>query len=178
MDCSLPGSSLCPWDFPGKNTGMSCHFLLQGIFPTQGSNLGLPHCRQTLHRLSHQGSPSVVKNLVAMQEITCNTGDPGMIPGSGRSLEEENGCSILAWEIQWTEEPGGLQSGVTSVRYDLVTKPLPPFATAAATPCQWFMCCCCSFAKSCLILCDPLDCSTPGVPILHCLMELAQTHVH
>ena len=35
MDCSLPGSS-CPWDFPGKSTGVGCHFLLQGIFPTQG----------------------------------------------------------------------------------------------------------------------------------------------
>ena len=35
---------------------MDCHFLLQGIFPTQGSNLGLPHCRQTLYCLSHQGS--------------------------------------------------------------------------------------------------------------------------
>ena len=32
---------LCPWDFPGKNTGVGCHFLLQGIFPTQGSNLCL-----------------------------------------------------------------------------------------------------------------------------------------
>ena len=47
---------LCPWDFPGKNTGVSCHFLFQGIFPTQGLNLGLPHCRQTLYHLSHQGS--------------------------------------------------------------------------------------------------------------------------
>ena len=36
---------------------MGCHFLLQGIFPTQESNLGLPHCRQTLYPLSHQGSP-------------------------------------------------------------------------------------------------------------------------
>ena len=52
MDCSLPGS----WNFPGKNTGQGCHFLLQGIFPTQGSNLGLLHCRQTLNCLSHQGS--------------------------------------------------------------------------------------------------------------------------
>ena len=39
---------LCPWDSPGKNTGEGCHFLLQGIFPTQGSNLCLPHCRQML----------------------------------------------------------------------------------------------------------------------------------
>ena len=46
---------LCPWDFLGKSTGVGCHFLLQGIFPTQGSNPGLLHCRQTLYRLSHQG---------------------------------------------------------------------------------------------------------------------------
>ena len=46
-----------PWDFPGKNSGVDCHFLLQGIFPTQGSNLGLPHCRQTLYCLSYQESP-------------------------------------------------------------------------------------------------------------------------
>ena len=48
---------LRPWDFLGKSTGVGCHFLLQGIFPTQGSNPGLLHCRQTLYRLSHQGSP-------------------------------------------------------------------------------------------------------------------------
>jgi hypothetical protein len=35
---------LCPWDFPGKNTGMSCYVLLLGIFLTQGLNPGLPHC--------------------------------------------------------------------------------------------------------------------------------------
>ena len=48
---------LCPWDSPGKNTGVGCHFLLQGIFLTQGLNPGLLHCRQILHCLSHQGSP-------------------------------------------------------------------------------------------------------------------------
>ena len=47
---------LHPWDFLGKSTGVGCHFLHQGIFPTQGSNPGLPHCRQTLYHLSHQGS--------------------------------------------------------------------------------------------------------------------------
>ena len=44
---------LCPWDFPGNNTGVGCHFLLQGIFLTKGSNLDLPHCRETLYPLSH-----------------------------------------------------------------------------------------------------------------------------
>ena len=47
---------LCPWDFLGKSTRVGWHFLLQGIFPTQWSNPGLPHCRQTLSRLSPQGS--------------------------------------------------------------------------------------------------------------------------
>ena len=50
-----PTRLLCPWDFPGKSTGVGCHFPLQGIFPTQGTKPGLPCCRQTYH-LSHQGS--------------------------------------------------------------------------------------------------------------------------
>ena len=55
MDCSPPDSSV-HGDSPGKNTGMGCHALLQGIFPTQGSKLRLPHYRQILYHLSHQGS--------------------------------------------------------------------------------------------------------------------------
>ena len=42
-------------DSPGKNTGVGCHALLQGIFSTQGSNPGLPHCRRILYCLSHHG---------------------------------------------------------------------------------------------------------------------------
>ena len=43
--------------FPRQESGVGCHFLLQGIFWTQESNPSLPHCRQTLYRLSQQGSP-------------------------------------------------------------------------------------------------------------------------
>ena len=53
-----PLGFLCPWNSPGKNTGVGCHSLLQGIFPTQGLNLGLLHCRQILYHLSHLGSLS------------------------------------------------------------------------------------------------------------------------
>ena len=53
MDCSPPGSSVHE-DSPGKNTGVSCHALLQRIFPTQGSNPGLSHFKWILYRLSHQ----------------------------------------------------------------------------------------------------------------------------
>ena len=52
-----PTRLLHPWDFPGKSTGVGCHFLLQKIFPTQGLNPGLPHCKQMLYRLSDQVSP-------------------------------------------------------------------------------------------------------------------------
>ena len=48
-----PARLLCPWDFPGKNIGVGCRFLLQAIFPTQGLNLGFLHCRQTLYHLSY-----------------------------------------------------------------------------------------------------------------------------
>ena len=69
LPTELPGKQLSPWytyikgnlvrkwDFPGKNTGVGCHFLLQEIFPTQGLNPSLTHCRQMLYHLSHQGSP-------------------------------------------------------------------------------------------------------------------------
>ena len=82
-----PTRLLCPCDFPGKSTGVGCHFLLQGIFLTQGSNPGLPHCSQML----------------------------------------------------------------------LPSEPL---------------------GKSCPTLCDPVDCSIPGFPVLHHLPKPAQTHVH
>ena len=49
---------LCQWDSPSKNTGVGCHFLLQGFFLTQGSNPDLPHLWQILYHLSHQGSPT------------------------------------------------------------------------------------------------------------------------
>ena len=44
---------LCLWTSPGENTGVGCHSLLQGIFPTQGLNPGLLHCREILSTLSH-----------------------------------------------------------------------------------------------------------------------------
>ena len=57
--CGLqPTRLLCPWDSPGKNAGIGCHVLLQGIFLTQGLKLGLPYSRQILYHFSHQRSPS------------------------------------------------------------------------------------------------------------------------
>ena len=55
---------LYPWDSPGKNTGVSCHSLIQGIFPTQESNPGLPHWRWILYHLSHEGSLNSGKRII------------------------------------------------------------------------------------------------------------------
>ena len=54
MDCSS-------WNSPGQNTGVGNLSFLQGIFPTQGLNSGLPHCRQILHQLSHKGTPRILE---------------------------------------------------------------------------------------------------------------------
>ena len=64
---SVLSSSLWPhrlhsqWNSLGQNTGVGSHSLFQGIFPTQGSNPSLPHCRWILYQLSHQGSPRIVE---------------------------------------------------------------------------------------------------------------------
>ena len=64
-----PTRLLCPWDFPGKNTGVGCDFLLQGIFPTQRLNLCLLHCRQILYQLSQQGSHVSIKLCICQRSF-------------------------------------------------------------------------------------------------------------
>ena len=95
VDCQVRGNSL------GRNTGVGCYFLLQGIFLTQGSNPGLFHCRLILCCLNHEGSP------------------------------------LLSSSVQFSSVT---QSGPT--------------------------------------LCDPMNCSMPGLPVHHQLLEFTQTHVY
>ena len=70
-DSLWPHGLFCPWNFPGKNTGVGCHFFLLGIFPTQGSNsclLGVLHCGQFLYRWaikSHQGAHNVSLSFIS-----------------------------------------------------------------------------------------------------------------
>ena len=58
-DSLQPPGLYSPWNSPGQNTGVGSLSLLQGIFPTQGSNLGLLHCRRIFYHLSHKGSPRI-----------------------------------------------------------------------------------------------------------------------
>ena len=67
---------LCQWDFSGKNTEVGCHFLLQGIFPTQGSDpcfLSLLHYRQILLPPSHQGGLIVISEGAAFPVAVLRT---------------------------------------------------------------------------------------------------------
>ena len=66
MNCSPPGSSV-HGDSLCKNTGVGCHAFLQGIFPTQGLNPGLPHCRWILYHLSHQGGDDKLHNVISKE---------------------------------------------------------------------------------------------------------------
>ena len=102
---------------------MGSRSLLQGIFLTQRSNPGLPHCRRILYHLSRQGSPhpspQKKKSTATAQldflggsdgkESACSAGDLGSSPGQEDPLEKGRvpHASILAWRIPQTEEPGG-----------------------------------------------------------------------
>ena len=81
-NCSWPDSSLHR-DSPGKDPGVGCHFLLQGVFPTQGSNPGLPHCRWILYYLGHLGSNYAAAAAKSLQSCPTLCGPiDGSPPGS------------------------------------------------------------------------------------------------
>ena len=60
-DSLWPHGLYSPWNSPGQNSGLGSLSLLQGIFPTQGLNPGLPHCRQNLYQVSHKGNPRILE---------------------------------------------------------------------------------------------------------------------
>ena len=141
MDCTPRGSSV---KFSGKNTGVGCHFLLQGIFPTQGLNLvsciagRFFYCWATweahLTLFTYLGFPrwSAVKNLPAIQETAFNVGDTGLIPRSERYPWEGNGSPLQYAYLGNPTDRGAWQAavhGVARVRLNLaITPPSPPFS--------------------------------------------------
>ena len=109
MDCSPPGTCV-HGDSPGKNTRVGCHFLLQGLFPTQGSNPGLPHFRRILYHLSHQGSPRILEWLA--------------YPFSKESSQTRNWTRSLALQAD-------------SLPAELLGKPGAPLSGVKFQFCQW-----------------------------------------
>ena len=84
-----------PWNSPGQNTEVGSCSLLQGIFPTQGSNSGLPHCRRILYLLSHQGSPHPTEIQRCLHtEVQCGT-----VLTEKRERERETAPGAISMEM-------------------------------------------------------------------------------
>ena len=78
---TLRPQGLCSqWNSPGQNTGVGSLSLLQWIFPTQGSNPGLPHCRQILYQLDHKARPRILEWVD--YPFSRGSSNPGIEPGS------------------------------------------------------------------------------------------------
>ena len=75
-----PHGLYIPWNSLGQNTEVGSFSLLQGIFPTQGLNPGLPHCRQIFYQLSHKGSPRLLEWVA--HPFSRDLSDPEIKPGS------------------------------------------------------------------------------------------------
>ena len=79
-DSLQPHGLHSPWNSPGQNTGVGSLSLPQGISPTQGSNPGLPYCRQILYQLNHKGSPRILEWVA--YPFSRDLPDPGIELGS------------------------------------------------------------------------------------------------
>ena len=93
-----PARLICPENYPGKNTRLGCHFLLQRIFPTQVLNPGVPHCRQTLYHLSHQGSPGEVTT----EDLCKDASEDGIM--EYLHITERSSISLLQIPARTTQE--------------------------------------------------------------------------
>ena len=92
-----------PWsrDFPGMNTGVGCHSLLQGIFPTQGLNTGLLHCRQIFYHVSHQGSSIYLLDKILYPKLNSWSNHPTILNSNSslmiqtKNLEVDLNSSLI-----------------------------------------------------------------------------------
>ena len=100
--CSVMSASLrlhglySPWNSLGQNTGVGNHSFLQGIFPTQGLNPGLPYCRWILYQLNHQGSPRILEPLSSLRSWAQVEGTQGFLPHPEKDLESSSSKRLEA----------------------------------------------------------------------------------
>ena len=134
-DSLQPRRLYSPWNSPGQNTVMSSHFLLQGIFPTQGLNPGLLHGRQILYHLNHQRSPSIC---VSFLERSIKT----------RIILWVFVASVLIWSLHGR----GTKSFVKVIGVWLSSFYKIMIDSDSAS----------EVAQSCPTLCDPVDYRPPG----------------
>ena len=129
---------------------MGCHFLLQGIFPAQGCSTHLLHWQADSLPPSHQGSP-------------CAQGTHFIIYFFNWSMFALQCCVSAVEQIELVFR---LFSHIG--HYRVLSRVHRSFLVT-----NFIYCCCCLVIKSCLTLCDSVDCSTTGFPVLHYLPEFA-----
>ena len=120
---------LCLWNFPGKNTGVGCHFLLQGIFLTQRLSPGLAHCRRMLYRLSYQRSTSYQEQPLdgSKKQVPPSEASSHQFPDPWvRKIPEKEMATHQYSCLENPMERGAWRAtahGVSRVRHDRATKP-------------------------------------------------------
>ena len=110
---TVPARILHPWYFPGKITGVGCHFLLQGIFPTQESNPGLPNCWQTLYCLSHKGA--TVHGVAKKSDMTEHTYTAAAAAAAAAAAKLLQSCPTLCDPMDCSL-PGSSVHGIAKSR--------------------------------------------------------------
>ena len=182
-DSLQPHGPYSPWNSPWENTRVCSLSLLQRIFPTQGSNPGLLHCRQILYQLIYQESNKeeeywygwlkandicliIVLETVSSKYVLTILSIRYLMRfwayNSKNKLWPLSSLSLLFSEVDKPEKAICIDTH-THTHIDKHTQT---------------HICYCSVAQSCLTPFDPMGCSTLGLPFLHHLPELAQTHVH
>ena len=116
-----PHGLYSPWNSAGQNTGVGSLSLLQGIFLTQGSNPGLPHCRQILYQLSHKGSPRILE-WVAYPFCSGSSQ-----PRNWSGVSCTAGRFFTDWANTSEPEPGGNKK-ITSLLKQAIGSLLPPLS--------------------------------------------------
>ena len=102
-DSLWPHGLHSPWNSPGQNTGVGSLSPLQGVFPTQGLNPGLPHCRQILYQLSHQGSPQMLiahvnmYQFIPLPHLTLDCGSLSCVGTGTKPASEGPGTQVHHW---------------------------------------------------------------------------------
>ena len=146
-----------PWNSLGQNTGVGGLSLLQRIFPTQGSNPGLPHCRQILDQVSHKGSPRRLKQVAYPFSSGCSW------PRNWTRVSRIGGGFFTHWA---TREAKISQSVSQSFIHICIFPPFwasfpfrPPQCIEQSSLCHTAAC---LAAQSCLTLCNALNYSLPG----------------
>ena len=129
MDCSPPGYSVLG-DSPGKNTGVGCHVLLQGIFLTEGLNPGLLHRRWILYPLSHRGNPRILEWIACpfsrvsswprnWATVSCIAGRFFTSWATRETQSESVSCSVMsdsAWTGSNSDLPGSSVHGILQAK--------------------------------------------------------------